>query len=113
MDAVFSLADQLSVMVNGRVIATYSVAKIRSNPEVQKSYLGGSCAKDLKHQLILLIDPGVIWHGSRMQRRKAHNVARSKRDGQNNDREVYYRQGFGDAWRDFFSWRVNHRHADL
>ena len=46
MDAVFSLADQLSVMVNGRVIATYSVAKIRSNPEVQKSYLGGSCAKD-------------------------------------------------------------------
>ena len=46
MDAVFSLADQLSVMVNGRVIATDSVAKIRSNPEVQKSYLGGSCAKD-------------------------------------------------------------------
>jgi len=44
MDAVFSLADQLSVLVNGRVIATDSVAQIRSNPEVQKSYLGDSCA---------------------------------------------------------------------
>ena len=40
MDAVFSLADQLSVMVNGHVIATDSVENIRANKEVQKAYLG-------------------------------------------------------------------------
>ena len=40
MDAVFSLADQLSVMVNGHVIATDSVEQIRNNLQVQKAYLG-------------------------------------------------------------------------
>jgi len=40
MDAVFSLADQLSVLVNGHIIATDSVENIRANDEVQKAYLG-------------------------------------------------------------------------
>jgi branched-chain amino acid transport system ATP-binding protein len=40
MDAVFSLADRLSVLVNGHIIATDTVANIRKNPEVQKAYLG-------------------------------------------------------------------------
>jgi len=40
MDAVFSMADQLSVLVNGHIIATDSVASIRNNLEVQKAYLG-------------------------------------------------------------------------
>ena len=40
MDAVFSLADRLSVMVNGHVIATDRVENIRANKEVQKAYLG-------------------------------------------------------------------------
>ncbi|MBT8433231.1 MAG: ABC transporter ATP-binding protein, partial [Gammaproteobacteria bacterium] len=40
MDAVFSLADQLSVMVNGHVIATDTVQNIRANKDVQKAYLG-------------------------------------------------------------------------
>jgi branched-chain amino acid transport system ATP-binding protein len=44
MDAVFSLADRLSVMVNGHVIATDTVEKIRANDEVQKAYLGDSHA---------------------------------------------------------------------
>ena len=44
MDAVFSLADRLSVMVNGHVIATDTVEKIRANHEVQKAYLGDSHA---------------------------------------------------------------------
>lgn len=44
MDAVFKLADRLSVMVNGRVIATDTVENIRANPEVQKAYLGDSHA---------------------------------------------------------------------
>mgnify|MGYP003643113722 CR=1 FL=1 len=44
MDAVFSLADQLSVMVNGHIIATDSVENIRRNEAVQKAYLGGADA---------------------------------------------------------------------
>jgi branched-chain amino acid transport system ATP-binding protein len=40
MDAVFALADRISVLVYGRVIATGTVAEIRSNPEVRRSYLG-------------------------------------------------------------------------
>ncbi len=44
MDAVFSLADRLSVLVNGRIIATDTVENIRNNPEVQRAYLGDSHA---------------------------------------------------------------------
>jgi len=40
MDAVFALADRVSVLVYGRVIATGTVAEIRANAEVQRSYLG-------------------------------------------------------------------------
>ncbi len=44
MDAVFSLADRLSVLVDGHVIATDTVESIRDNDEVQKAYLGDSHA---------------------------------------------------------------------
>ncbi len=40
MDAVFRLADRISVMVDGRLIATDSPEKIRLNPEVRRAYLG-------------------------------------------------------------------------
>jgi branched-chain amino acid transport system ATP-binding protein len=40
MDAVFKVADEITVMVNGRVIATGEPQAIRSNPEVQTAYLG-------------------------------------------------------------------------
>ena len=40
MDAVFNLADRLSVMVNGHIIATDTVDAIRANPQVQQAYLG-------------------------------------------------------------------------
>ena len=40
MDAVFRIADRITVMVNGAVIATDTPAAIRSNPEVQAAYLG-------------------------------------------------------------------------
>jgi len=40
MDAVFALADQLTVMVNGQVIASGTPAQIRADANVQAAYLG-------------------------------------------------------------------------
>ncbi|TXI24968.1 MAG: ABC transporter ATP-binding protein [Roseateles sp.] len=40
MDAVFRIADRITVMVNGSVIATGSPDEIRSNKLVQSAYLG-------------------------------------------------------------------------
>lgn len=40
MDAVFELADRISVLVYGRVIATGTADEIRANDEVRKAYLG-------------------------------------------------------------------------
>ncbi|RST48458.1 ABC transporter ATP-binding protein [Variovorax sp. MHTC-1] len=40
MDAVFRIADRITVMVNGTVIATGDPASIRVNPEVRTAYLG-------------------------------------------------------------------------
>jgi branched-chain amino acid transport system ATP-binding protein len=40
MEAVFALADRISVLVYGRIIATGTVDEIRDNPEVRTAYLG-------------------------------------------------------------------------
>jgi branched-chain amino acid transport system ATP-binding protein len=40
MDAVFRLADRISVLVYGRVIATGDPEEVRANEEVRKAYLG-------------------------------------------------------------------------
>lgn len=40
MDAVFALADRISVLVYGEIIASGSVAEIRDNDDVQRAYLG-------------------------------------------------------------------------
>ena len=40
MDAVFRLADRISVLVYGRVIATDTPERVRAHPEVRKAYLG-------------------------------------------------------------------------
>ena len=40
MDAVFALADTLTVMVDGNVLASGTPAEVRANAEVQNAYLG-------------------------------------------------------------------------
>jgi branched-chain amino acid transport system ATP-binding protein len=40
MDAVFALADRISVLVSGEIIATGEPDKIRRDPAVQSAYLG-------------------------------------------------------------------------
>jgi branched-chain amino acid transport system ATP-binding protein len=44
MDAVFRLADRISVLVNGRLIATDTPEKIKMNEEVRRAYLGDEVA---------------------------------------------------------------------
>jgi branched-chain amino acid transport system ATP-binding protein len=41
MDAVFRIADRITVMVNGAVIASGTPDEVRSNADVQAAYLGG------------------------------------------------------------------------
>ena len=40
MDAVFSLADKVSVLVDGRILATGSPSDIRADSQVRAAYLG-------------------------------------------------------------------------
>ena len=40
MDAVFALADRVSVLVYGSVIATGTVDEVRRDPQVRRAYLG-------------------------------------------------------------------------
>lgn len=40
MDAVFAVADRITVMVNGGVIASGAPTEVRDNEEVQRAYLG-------------------------------------------------------------------------
>jgi branched-chain amino acid transport system ATP-binding protein len=44
MDAVFALADHLTVMVNGQVIASGAPAQVRADASVQSAYLGEGVA---------------------------------------------------------------------
>ena len=44
MDAVFRLADRITVLVNGRVVASGAPAAIRNDPAVRQAYLGEEIA---------------------------------------------------------------------
>ena len=40
MDAVFALADRVSVLVEGRIVATGAPAAVRADPTARAAYLG-------------------------------------------------------------------------
>jgi branched-chain amino acid transport system ATP-binding protein len=40
MNAVFTLADRVTVLVYGRVVASGPPEEIRANPDVRRAYLG-------------------------------------------------------------------------
>ena len=40
MDAVFAIADRITVLVSGRVVASGPPEAIRTDPEVRRAYLG-------------------------------------------------------------------------
>jgi branched-chain amino acid transport system ATP-binding protein len=44
MDVVFTLADRISVMVYGRILATGTPEEVRANAAVRKAYLGEDAA---------------------------------------------------------------------
>lgn len=49
MDAVFRLADRISTLVSGRVIATGTAQEIKDNPEVRQAYLGDEANHPVAH----------------------------------------------------------------
>ena len=49
MEAVFALADRVSVLVYGRIIATGAPEAVRANAQVRQAYLGENDAAELGH----------------------------------------------------------------
>ena len=55
MDVVFSLADRISVLVGGRIIASGTADEIRNHPDVRVAYLGEE-DDDLGGDLMLTVE---------------------------------------------------------
>ena len=91
MDVVFQLADRISVLVGGRIVASGSPDEIRSSPEVRIAYLGDDDDEFVGDALMLKVEaiagklrpkPSAVRHRLRGQPRRDGDVAWPQRHGQ-------------------------------
>jgi len=47
MDLIMGISDSITVLHQGRVLASGTPAEIRANPDVQQAYLGGHSAAEI------------------------------------------------------------------
>ena len=106
MDAVFALADRISVLVYGRVIATGAPEAIRANAEVRQAYLGeqeavawltSRCSSSTAIETCYGLQPGAVRHVARDRGRRGGHPARPQRHGQDHDRALDHGADAG-AW---------------
>ena len=98
MEAVFALADRISVLVYGRVIATGKPDEIRVNPEVRKAYLGeqevvaahmaDTPARSRRYRDLLRPHPGAVRPVAEDRARRDGHADGPQRHGQDHDRAL-------------------------
>ena len=112
MEAVFALADRISVLVYGRVIASGAPAEIRQNEEVKRAYLGdqhvvvapwltlASAARRRRHRDLLRPEPGAVRPVAVDQERRDGLADGPQRHGQDHDHPLHHGADAGPCGRD-------------
>jgi branched-chain amino acid transport system ATP-binding protein len=95
MDAVFALADRVSVLVYGRLIASGSVADIQADAEVRAAYLGEAIPDADRRGTagLLRSRPGAVRYRARGLAGRGCHPARPQRHGQDDDDPVHHGAG--------------------
>ena len=90
MNAVFALADRISVLIYGRIIATGAPAEVRADPRVGRrlSRRGDGMRRDAcRRASAIRVRPraGAVRHRLSRRRRRGGHAARPQRHGQDDD----------------------------
>src|SRR5262249_10649828 len=94
MEAVFALADRITVLVYGRIIASGTPEAIRANAEVRQAYLGEQeqrhgwqlAARGVEHRDLLRPEPGAVRHVACRRTGRDGDAHGPQRHGQDHDR---------------------------